>query len=237
MAKQPSGKPAAALPPAAVEGAKRLPAAARRQQILQAAIRLFAQRGFRGTTTKEIALAAGVNEALIFRYYATKEELYNAILDFKASEAGAGAWIAELEVFTRRRDDDGLFAAVAGKLLDHYGHDREFLHLMFYSALEGHDLARMFGESQALPLKRFLRDYITLRQREGVFAGGCPDAAVLAFIAMPSHYALVKELLGWETRAVSNREAVSTFTRIFLDGLRHRPASRRRRKPNRKTKD
>lgn len=75
---------------AAAEQARRLPAETRRRQILLAAIRLFAERGFRGTTTKEIASAAGVNEALIFRHYATKEELYNAILDFKTSQAEAG---------------------------------------------------------------------------------------------------------------------------------------------------
>src|SRR5437762_11965590 len=56
----------------------------RRLQILRVAMSLFSQRGFRGTTTKEIALAAGVSEAMVFRHFATKEELYSAILDQKA---------------------------------------------------------------------------------------------------------------------------------------------------------
>src|SRR5437764_11096810 len=56
----------------------------RRLQILRVAMRLFSQRGFRGTTTKEIALAAGVSEAMVFRHFATKSELYSAILDHKA---------------------------------------------------------------------------------------------------------------------------------------------------------
>ena len=50
-----------------------------RQQILKTAIQLFAQKGFRGTTTREIALAAGVNEVTIFRHFASKQELYSAI--------------------------------------------------------------------------------------------------------------------------------------------------------------
>ena len=53
----------------------------RRLQILIVAVRLFSQRGFRGTTTKEIAHAAGISEAMVFRHFATKEELYAAILD------------------------------------------------------------------------------------------------------------------------------------------------------------
>src|SRR5499427_8977138 len=66
-----------------------------RQQILETAITLFAQRGFRGTTTKEIALAAGVNEVTIFRHFATKQELYSAILDVKSREAGLTTWVDE----------------------------------------------------------------------------------------------------------------------------------------------
>src|SRR6188472_3321243 len=56
----------------------------RRLQILRVAMRLFSQRGFRGTTTREIAVASGVSEAMVFRHFATKEELYSAILDHKA---------------------------------------------------------------------------------------------------------------------------------------------------------
>ena len=56
----------------------------RRHQILAVAVSLFSERGFRGTTTKEIAHAAGVSEAMVFRHFATKEELYAAILDHKA---------------------------------------------------------------------------------------------------------------------------------------------------------
>src|SRR5207245_5060473 len=66
-----------------VNGA-RMAGGERRLQILRKAMRLFSQRGFRGTTTKEIALAAGVSEAMVFRHFATKEELYSAILDHKA---------------------------------------------------------------------------------------------------------------------------------------------------------
>ncbi|HEX9962000.1 MAG TPA: helix-turn-helix domain-containing protein, partial [Pyrinomonadaceae bacterium] len=61
----------------------------RRSQILQIAIKLFSQNGFRGTTTKEIARAAGVSEAMVFRHFATKDELYHAILDYKACEGRA----------------------------------------------------------------------------------------------------------------------------------------------------
>ena len=52
-----------------------------RQRLCAVAERLFAQRGFSATTTKEIARAAGVNEAIIFRFFPHKDDLYAAILD------------------------------------------------------------------------------------------------------------------------------------------------------------
>src|SRR5262245_64136840 len=71
--------------------APRMAAEDRREQIIEVAVRLFSQRGFRGTTTKEIAAAAGVNEAIIFRHFSTKSELYAAIIDRKANSAGIKA--------------------------------------------------------------------------------------------------------------------------------------------------
>lgn len=237
MRQQASVKATATPPSTAAKRPKRVPAETRRRQILLAAIRLFAEKGFRGTTTKEIAAAAGVNEALIFRHFATKEELYAAILDFKTSQADAGVWISELDGFAKRRDDEGLFTALAQKILDHYGQDREFLHLMLYSALEGHELACMFGQRQVLPLKRFLRDYLARRQREGVFRRGNPDALVRAFMGMPSHHALMKGLLGWDRVAIDDEEAVATFTRVFLEGLRRQAPPRDRRTSSRRKKE
>src|ERR1700757_4873526 len=52
----------------------------RRGSIVDAAVPLFARKGFAGTTTREIAEAAGVSEALAFKYFANKTALYDAIV-------------------------------------------------------------------------------------------------------------------------------------------------------------
>ena len=53
----------------------------RRQQIVDAATELFALQGFRGTTTRQIADTARVNEAIIFRHFGRKEHLYRAVIE------------------------------------------------------------------------------------------------------------------------------------------------------------
>ncbi len=54
--------------------------AARREQILEAATRVFAERGFRRATTREVARAAGVSEGTIYNYFEDKDALLMAIL-------------------------------------------------------------------------------------------------------------------------------------------------------------
>ena len=70
--------------------ASRMKGDERREQILATAVNLFSRNGFRGTTTKEIAQAAGVSEAMVFRHFANKEALYGAILDDKGCREGVG---------------------------------------------------------------------------------------------------------------------------------------------------
>jgi len=48
----------------------------RRRQIIEAAARVFAEKGMLGTRTREIAEAAGVNEALLYKHFESKEELF-----------------------------------------------------------------------------------------------------------------------------------------------------------------
>jgi len=57
----------------------RLPAPARKAAIARAALPLFARRGFDGVSTRDLARASGVSEALLFRYYPTKRALFDEI--------------------------------------------------------------------------------------------------------------------------------------------------------------
>jgi AcrR family transcriptional regulator len=51
----------------------------RRADIIRAVRRVFAEKGFHGTTTRELADAAGVSEALIFKHFPSKEDLYSSM--------------------------------------------------------------------------------------------------------------------------------------------------------------
>lgn len=76
----------------------------RREEILEAAARLFAQRGYSQTDTQAVADALGVSKGTLYRYFASKEELFLAAADRamhrlrEAVEAATGAGDDPLEV-------------------------------------------------------------------------------------------------------------------------------------------
>src|SRR5918997_3542117 len=64
-----------------MENVARLSADQRKQAIVDAVRDVFAEKGFDGTTTRELAKAAGVSEALLYKHFPSKESLYAAMLD------------------------------------------------------------------------------------------------------------------------------------------------------------
>lgn len=63
----------------------------RRQEILAAAARVFAQYGFLGATTRRIAEAAGVNEVTLFRYFGSKDTLLLEAMQHDTQASGITA--------------------------------------------------------------------------------------------------------------------------------------------------
>ena len=207
----------------------------RRQQILRVAMRLFSQHGFRGTTTKEIAQAAGVSEAMVFRHFATKDELYHAILDHKACASGLDlpSLVADA---VARKDDRAVFETIARAMMQHHEQDTEFLRLLTHAALEEHQLVDLFWERNVRQLYELLGGYIRERQRDGALRTVEPAVIVRAFLGMIIHHSLNNTL--WDKRRrlldIPNERAAREFTDILLGGVAA-SAPARNGKPARRT--
>jgi len=199
----------------------RMSAEERRLQILRVAVSLFSQRGFVGTTTKEIAQAAGVSEAMVFRHFATKQELYSAILDHKACSGDTMNPEAMVAEALQEKDDRKVFERLAVGALDHHECDPEFQRLLLHAALEGHELAQMFFEKFVRRVYELLGNYIAERQRDGAMVAMDPAIIVRAFIGMVIHHSLNNNL--WDPKRrllkISNQEAAKQFSDILLNGI------------------
>ena len=193
----------------------------RRLQILAVAVSLFSQKGFRGTTTKEIAQAAGVSEAMVFRHFATKQELYSAILDHKACASGRFDPAEMAADAIARKDDRGVFESLALGALVHHETDPQFQRLLLHSALEKHELAQMFFDTIVRHVYEFLGNYIRERQHDGAFIEIDPAIVVRCFIGMVMHHSLNNNLWDPDRRLlnISNESAAKHFTDILLKGI------------------
>ena len=193
----------------------------RRKQIVRVAVTLFSQRGFSGTTTREIAHAAGVSEAMVFRHFATKQELYNAILDYKACSSDAFDPRAVVADAVEQKDDREVFQRLAFRILEYHERDTEFHRLLLHAALEGHELAAMFWERNVRPAYEFLGSYVKSRQQEGAMTEIDPAIVVRVFIGMVIHHSLNNTL--WDRKRsllnISNEEAAREFTNLLLEGV------------------
>lgn len=207
----------------------RMAAEDRRQQIVNVAINLFSQKGFRGTTTKEIALAAGVTEAIIFRHFATKKDLYSAILDQKACTVEVQEFEASVDDAISLKDDRAVFETIAFHILERHERDDAFMRLYLYSALEKHELADMFYRNQVTNRYRRLAGYIKQRIVDGAFRRVDPMTATHVFIGMIVHHAQVNKFYGRELLNISNRVAATRFTDIFFGGMLPAAVTKKRR--------
>jgi AcrR family transcriptional regulator len=196
--------------------ARRLTSIERKEQIAHVAASLFAKRGFYGVTTREIADAAGVSEAMVFRHFPTKDKLYAEIIRQKMRIHPEDVDFAAVE-----GDDEKFFRAVAGFFLQQIRRDSTFLRLMLYSALSDHKLASVYLRSHESAIFDILLDYIKRRVREGAFRPLKPIAIVNAFVGMYFHSIMSWKLFRTPKKfRISEEDAFKQFVDIFLDGVR-----------------
>src|ERR1700735_4602175 len=181
---------------------------------------LFSRKGFAGTTTKEIALAAGVSEAIIFRHFATKRDLYTAIIEHNINSAGAKQVLAGIDLCMKRRDDEGLFRLIAREMIEEHRREARFERLMLHASLEGHELAMIYRREFGLPIFATLRAYLDRRQRSGALRRIDSGAMIVAICGMANYYALNSESADLDGLNLKDEQVVKAFTRIMMDGIR-----------------
>src|SRR5690242_1513259 len=205
------------------EGATRMPAEHRRAQILEAATELFARQGFQGATTREIAQRAGINEAIIFRHFPSKEQLYAAAIEHHSD-------LVDASMPGERLDAAGVPAVVLAKFSDdlltgihlHVTATRLYL----FSALEERAASgKLFDRLLGAPTAA-LADFIRGKIEEGVFRPVEPRIAARGFVGMVLQYALEQAVFGGSRVANeqgSTEDVAETLAGIWVRGMLSQP--------------
>ncbi len=194
--------------------ARRLPAEQRRREILEAAVTVFAEHGYSGTGTADIAAAAGIGEPTIYRYFASKQDLYLAALRL------SGEQVMENWQRIAAENEDPLNALlILGQWYHQTLRERpEILKLRFRSITEAHDPEVAV---RARGIYRELMGFI-----EGLFENACAQGRISRdtdtrtmmwmFMAVGSLLDMT-HLLGLQDE-LGPRELVN-IGRVILEGL------------------
>jgi len=196
----------------------RVAATDRKQQILDVASSLFARKGFQGTTTREIAERARVNEAILFRHFPSKEGLYWAVIDDRCTRSHRRENLqASLDL---QASDFEIFRVIAEDILRRTKEDKARTRLLLFSGLENHRLARRFFRTYVSRYYQMLATHIERRIEQGVFRRVDPILAARSFMGMIFYHIMVQELFGGGFYQTFDPETVSAeVADIWLHGV------------------
>ena len=200
------------------ESRPRLSMAERRTQLIEAALRVFADHGFSGATTRRIAAEAGVTEAVIFQHFADKDALYAAILEAKTMDPWAQQWLAELELLIDGGDASRILHCLFEGLLGVHDRDPQYLRLMVFSALEQHPLARRL-QGRSMRLYQALERFVVNGQTAGHFRTSSPAVLVRAVLALPIYHVMQQRLFKSPLPPVEHDELIEAGVQFALAGL------------------
>lgn len=195
---------------------KRLPHEERRLRIVQSAMGAFAKTGFKGTRTKDLALAAGISEALLFKFFPTKRALQKAIIEHRLHQAGEFLSPALLQAAPAEA-----LNAIASRYFSMSNQDPSFMRLLLFSGLEGEPLAPMFFRRRVAGNIEVLSGLFRLWQKRG-WVRRALDARLAAwsFMCMVAQAMISRHI--FRVRRMEDRpgDLAAKMVDIFLSGVR-----------------
>ena len=111
----------------------------RRKRIVRGAMEAFARTGFKGTRSRDLARAAGVSEALIFKHFPHKRAIQKAIIEERIRQTGEF-----LPPEVRSAPLGEALRLIADRVIQLSERDPDFMRLLYFSGLEREPLFPMF---------------------------------------------------------------------------------------------
>ncbi len=187
---------------------------ARRNQILDAAATVFAERGFHRATTKEIAMSAGVSEGTIYNYFASKDDLLIGIMTRLAELEHLDEELASALQSDARKFFIAIFRDRMGRITQNH----EMLQAILPEILVNPALRERFYQQFVRPTASLLEQYIEARIELGHIR---PLNVPLAVRAVQSMFVglLVLRILGDKTLLSGWDELPEVLAALIFDGL------------------
>ena len=199
----------------------------RSAQILEAAARVFAQKGYHAATTKEIAAQAGVSEGTIYNYFHSKEDLLLSIPRLISETTALPALSQMLATpITSGGDEEKLMTIVLENAFQNLRRNVDFLKVLF-STLPTMDEETLEEYLRRMPLwlAQALEEFLQFRIAQGVYRPMDTTVVARAFMGMIVFFVLTQEVLpGKRVFAPVDYDVIGReIARLFLHGVLAHP--------------
>jgi len=195
---------------------KHLPAEERRKRIVHGAMTAFSRSGFKGTRSRDLAAAAGVSEALIFKHFPNKRAIQKAIIEERIRQTGEF-----LSPELKSAPLEKALPAMAARILALSDRDPHFMRLLYFAGLEGEPLAPMFFKRRvSSTVGEVAGLYRLWVRRKWVRRSVDPLLFAWSFMGCVYQLAAARHIFG--VRRVSDRagDVAAMVAAIFLVGVR-----------------
>jgi AcrR family transcriptional regulator len=194
----------------------------RRTAILEAALRVWAKRGFDGTSVAEVAREAGLTKGTLYLYFPSKQSLLEEALRRYSLRPDVEAGLARLRGLPLGDVVRGL-VAVTWRGLEAR---RELAGVLLRELPNHPEEARRFLEQVILPLNRLLADYLREVLPPERAARLDPVVAARSLLGMVLVFFVSQEVLGGaELLPIPEERILATIAELFLRGAEGRPAA------------
>lgn len=190
-------------------------AEARREQIFEAALRVFSSGGFAETTMDAVAGAAGVSKACVYTYFPAKEALLQELVE----RSRLLPELPQLIAAVRELPAEQAIPRLVGEIWPRLRARRELARILVREIHSVPDRARVYSERVRLPAHRALAEYLEARMERGELARRDPIASAQCLFGMLWSFLLSQELLGERAlHPLSDEQVIGTVSQIFLRG-------------------
>jgi len=194
----------------------------REAQILDAAARVFARKGYERATTREIAAEAGVSEGTIYNYFHSKRDLLIAMSSRLALQS-----LEQLDALPPREDVKAYVLALVRNRFDLLFKNIDLVRALMPEVLVDEDLRAAYINEVLAPAISYLGEYIESRAEVGVFRQVNTHVVARAMIGSVMSFGFLWLQQPSELDQLSREEVVSEVVGLFLDGLGLRPDQQR----------
>lgn len=196
----------------------RLSRSERKERTLTKIAETFAEHGFNGTTTADLAESAGISEAMLYKLFGSKKNLYRELIEQKIREVDEKRNLPIQEA--QQNKDREVFRQVGMDVLTIMRDDPALIRLLLYSGLEENEVSDLFFEHHFQRTITFLSDYIADRMEEGAFRDGDSELIALSFLGMICKRVQTREIFDVPVAEhVGDEAAVEQHVDLILNGL------------------